>query len=92
MYRITVNTGARGTWLQSEEACYPSGGQLRHGAAIFPDGKRRAVRAGVADTMYTIPAHARVNGKYTAGHVMWETPDGFDTTPGGWYAFIPHVR
>lgn len=62
-------TFARGTWIQAEEYAYPNGGQTRRGRAVFPDGRVRAVYAGIADTFYTIPAHARIGRRYVAGHL-----------------------
>jgi hypothetical protein len=58
-----------GTWIYPEEAAYPNGGQTRKGYAIFPDGKRRRIWAGIPDTFFSIPAHARVDGKYLSGWV-----------------------
>ena len=63
-----------GTWLQSEENAYPNGGQTRKGKARFPDGAVRTVYAGIADTYFTIPAHARIGGKYVAGYLDIEGP------------------
>ncbi len=57
----------RGTWLSPEEHVYPHGRQTRKGAAIFPDGKIRTVYAGIPDTFFSIPAHARINGWYVSG-------------------------
>ena len=62
-----------GTWVEAEEACYPNGGQTRRGRAIYPDGKLRAVRAGISDTFSTIPAHGRIHGKYVAGYLSIDT-------------------
>ena len=55
------------TWLQPEEFAYPSGGQTRKGVAYFVDKKYRRVWAGIPDTYFSIPAHAKVTGKYVAG-------------------------
>lgn len=55
------------TWLQAEEFAYPNGGQTRKGAAVFPDGKVRRVWAGIPDTFFSIPAHARIGRHYVAG-------------------------
>lgn len=55
------------TWLQPEEYAYPHGGQTRKGASIFPDGKIRRVYAGIPDTFFSIPAHARIGGRYVRG-------------------------
>ena len=58
---------ARGTWIDSEEVCYPGGGMHRNGRAIMPDGTLRAFRAGIPDTYFTIPAVTRVKGKRVKG-------------------------
>lgn len=64
------------TWIEREEACSPSGAQLRKGRAYFPDGVIRAFRAGIPDTWFSIPAHARVRGVYLAGYVTTiDNPD-----------------
>lgn len=60
------------TWLQPEEFAYPNGGQTRKGAALFSDGKIRRVWGGIPDTMFSIPAHARVNNKYTRGFLYYD--------------------
>jgi len=60
---------ARRTWIEPEERCYPSGRQVRKGRAIFPDGSVRAILAGISDTFFTIPAHARIGGRYAAGYL-----------------------
>lgn len=67
-----------GTWIEAEEACYPSGRQMRRGRALFADGKVRAFRAGIPDTYFTIPAHARIGGKYVAGFVTPMNNNGED--------------
>ena len=41
----------------------------RRGTAIFPDGKIRSVTLGTPDTFFSIPAHARINGRYVSGFV-----------------------
>ena len=70
---------AAGTYLQPEEYAYPAGGQTRAGAALFPDGTVRRVWAGIPDTYWTIPAHARIGGRYVAGYVAVETASGLST-------------
>lgn len=58
------------TYIEPEERAYSArGSQLRKGRAVWPDGKVRAVRAGIPDTFFTIPAHGRLNGKYVAGYL-----------------------
>ena len=60
------------TFLEPEERAYPNGGQTRRGAAICEDGRVRRVWAGIPDTFYTIPAHARLFGHYVAGSLTVE--------------------
>lgn len=55
------------TWLQAEEFAYPNGGQTRKGLALFEDGQLRRVYGGIPDTFFSIPAHARIKGRYTGG-------------------------
>lgn len=62
----------RGTWIDAEELAYDRG-QARRGRAIFEDGKLRAFRAGVADTFFSIPAHARIKGRYVPGFLTIDT-------------------
>ena len=60
------------TWLHPEEYAYPEGtlrASHRRGRAVYPDGKVRAVRAGVPDTFFTIPAYGRIAGRYVAGYI-----------------------
>lgn len=70
---------AHGTWLEPEERCYPSGAMLRRGRAVMPDGAVRAVRAGIADTYFSIPAYARIAGKYVRGYLTAATASGLST-------------
>lgn len=60
---------ANGTYLAPEEHAYPNGGQTRKCRAQFPDGKVRTVYAGIPDTYFSAPAHAKMAGKYIAGWV-----------------------
>ena len=61
------------TWIEPEERAYSHRGrQVRKGYARFPDGVVRAFRAGIPDTFFSIPAHARVKGRYIAGFVSIE--------------------
>ena len=60
---------ANGTWIESEEVCYPDGAPRRHGRAMCEDGKVRAIRAGIADTWFSIPARVKVHGKTVTGFV-----------------------
>lgn len=88
-------TLARGTWLEDETAAYPNGGQVRRGRAIFPDGTLRAVYAGIPDTYFSVPAHARIGGKYVAGYLTTATASGLSTAtdddPAYW-SFVPTWR
>lgn len=50
---------AKGTFLRDEEVCYPDGKMRRKGAAIHAEsGRLVAVRAGIADTYFTVPARS----------------------------------
>lgn len=59
------------TWIESESVLYGTyyGPQKRKGRALFPDGKTRRVWGGIPDTVYTIPAHARIAGRYVSGYL-----------------------
>lgn len=57
------------TYIEPEEVCYPSGAMLRKGKAICPDGKIRTFIAGIPDTLSTIPARMKANGKTITGYV-----------------------
>ncbi len=49
--------GAKGTWLEPEELCYPSGGRHRRALALVAGTETlRVVRCGIPDTYFTIPA------------------------------------
>lgn len=62
-----------GTFLAAEEHAYPRGGQTRPCRAECDDGKVRRVWAGIPDTFFSIPAHARIAGQYVAGFLMVDT-------------------
>ena len=68
MERIQQSPSGR-TWVEPEEKCYcyPGGRMVRRGRALWPDGKIRAVRAGIADTYFSIPAYGRYRGHYVGG-------------------------
>lgn len=83
-----VQTFGHDTWLESEEFAYPNGGQTRKGRAIYPDGEKRRVMAGIPDTYFSIPAHGRVGGKYAKGYLTVD--DGLDSPTRG--ALLFHVR
>lgn len=59
----------RGTWLEAEEAAYPSGGFTRRARAICPDGRLRVVQVSIPDTYSSIPARLRLRGKTFTGWV-----------------------
>lgn len=65
------------TWLEPEEHAYTASRsqQLRRGRAIFPDGKVRAVYAGIPDTAFSVPAHGRIDGKYVRGFLVRDNND-----------------
>ena len=49
--------GKNGTWLEPEEACYPSGAMKRRCRAVNVEtGRLQTVRCGIADTYFSIPA------------------------------------
>lgn len=75
-----VQRFANGTALEPESLAYADrGAQLRRGRALFPDGAVRSVRAGIADTYFSIPAHARIGGRYVAGFLSVSTIAGYST-------------
>lgn len=81
------------TYIDPEELAYNTyhGGHSRsnrRGRVLFPDGKIRSVTLGVPDTFFTIPAHARINGKYVSGFVSVDTHH--DPEPE--YIFIPYAN
>jgi len=53
---------------------------MRRGRAWFPDGKLRAVTLGVPDTFFSIPAHARVRGRYVSGFVSTREDGEYEFT------------
>lgn len=63
------------TWLEPEEAAYPNGGMTRKARVRFSDGKLRMIRAGIPDTYFSVPATARVNGRYVAGFITIDSKD-----------------
>lgn len=82
---------AQSTSLQPEEYAYPNGSLTRQGRAVLrqnphnpivlPYGEVRAVRAGIPDTFFSIPARLRYRGRTIAGFLTctegtWEfTPE-----------------
>jgi len=69
---------ANDTWLEPEELCYPGGGMHRRCRAIFPDGKARVVKAGIADTAFTIPAN---HSAFGSGFIDHKEGEGFRFHP-----------
>lgn len=66
------------TYIEAEELAYntPTGSHSRSerkGRVRFPDYSIRSVTLGIPDTYFTIPAHARIRGKYTPGYVSVDT-------------------
>jgi hypothetical protein len=59
------------TWIDAEEVCYPGKALVRKGRALYR-GKLIAVRCGIPDTFFTIPARVRVKGKSVRGYVSVE--------------------
>lgn len=43
------------TWIEAEEATYPSGAMTRRARVRCEDGKLRVVRCGLPDTFFSIP-------------------------------------
>ncbi len=76
-----VHSSTGETWIEAEEACYPSGRMLRRARVLFPDGKRRIVQAGIPDTFFSIPAHGKFKGKYIAGYITIDDDGEFEFRP-----------
>jgi len=74
MFQVTMETYGE-TRLQSESAAYPNGGKTRKGLAVFPDGSLVSVRAGIADTYFTIPATATYRGRRFTGFLHMSDDD-----------------
>ena len=77
-YGMTIHNvdAANGTWLEGEEFAYPHGGMTRRCYALCSDGIKRAVKCGIPDTYFSIPAYARIAGKRVKGYVCSDD-DGF---------------
>ena len=86
------------TWIEEESAAYPHGRQTRRGrvvirqnthapSAILPYGRIRAIRCGIPDTYFSIPAHIRYRGKTTRGFVSVVSFTGV----GDLFAFTPNA-
>ena len=64
------------TFIAPEDNAYPHGGQTRKCLVLFPDGALRRAWCGIPDTYFSIPAHARVSGRYVAGWIgVQDDPD-----------------
>jgi hypothetical protein len=64
---ITNSTFPDGTWLEGEEFAYPDDTFTRRAYAECEDGVVRLVRCKTADTYFSIPARARIDGKTVRG-------------------------
>lgn len=71
MSRHTRDEFAKGTWLDPEDMCYPSGSITagRKAKALCSDGKVRTCQVGKPDTMFSIPARTKAFGKTVTGFV-----------------------
>lgn len=50
----------------------------RRGRALCPDGRVRSVELGaLADTWFSVPARARIGGRWVRGYVTVETVEGW---------------
>ncbi len=67
--RTEAHVNPNGTWLEPEELTYPSGAMIRRCRALCEDGKIRVVICGMPDTLFSIPARARIGGKSVRGYV-----------------------
>ena len=57
--------GANGTWLESEQFCYPNGAMRRRAYAINQTtGKHQLVKCGIADTYFSIPVLPSCGGGF----------------------------
>lgn len=66
------------TRIDPEELAYPAGSlrqSRRRGHVLFDDGIVRPVLLGIPDTFFTIPAAARISGKYAGGYVSVDSDD-----------------
>jgi hypothetical protein len=72
--RVSIHKAENETWLESEEAAYPRGGKTRDGEARLnsPTGALVKIKAGIADTAWTVPATAQYKGKKYAGYISYD--------------------
>ena len=64
-----------GTWLEAEEIltlASPKSTPTRRAKARCPDGRLRVVACGLADSLFTIPAQALLQGDLVAGRLAIE--------------------
>jgi len=91
---------ARNTWIEPEEACYPSGGFHRKARVrvmrnscnpdtILPYGELRMVRASIPDTYFSIPARIRFKGSTVRGFITVDTDTPDDNEFSGELQFFP---
>jgi hypothetical protein len=61
---------AKGTWLDPEELCYPSGSISagRKAKALCSDGRVRTCQVGIPDTFFSIPARTKAFGRSVTGY------------------------
>jgi len=69
VYKVYIIEGLNNTWVQSEEAAYSRGGMTRKARCLCADHIIRAVRCGIPDTYFTIPAYRIIKGKRVKGYV-----------------------
>lgn len=72
MNRPRITHFDQDTWLEPEEYTYPSGGFHRRAKALCADGKVRTFKCAIPDTFFSIPARAKIKGKYTKGYLHIE--------------------
>jgi len=75
----TGPTGNNGTWLESENWCYPAGGMTRRAYATCEDGEKRVITCGIPDTFFSIPGRVKIDGVTVKGFVSSDE-DGFKFT------------
>jgi hypothetical protein len=68
----TTHSYKDGTWIEAEEFAY--GKFTRRAYAVCPDGKKRVVMVSIPDTMFSIPARMKIDGKTVKGFIT--TPEG----------------
>lgn len=81
---------AQRTYIAPEQHAYPNGGQTRKCFVIFPDGKLRRAWCGIPDTYFSIPAHARLRGRYVTGWIGVQSD--YDKPDHGEFLFHPMIK